>query len=288
MRPHALLRSILATALVACVPPDLGAGGSPTSASVGGGPAAASTTLQSSASGQTSGTGGSAGAGGAPAAPAPAPTDGPQLLSFTADAGQLTAGATVTFTAKLADPDGVGDVAGGSLTDELGAAYGAFLGTAQPGTYQLSISWAQIDQGHPIVLPRGATVTRTFTARFFDLESHGTQRSLMLTLTCHGLAACNGACVDPAQSPDVCSTCDPPCADGAACYLGQCAALTACAGKMTSCQLACAAAGMTCANQCQGGRGGVAYTHAACGGDPHPVLCGDPIFAYEASACCCF
>jgi len=274
-----LLVSALAGAATACSSPDAGTGGG-SAAGSGGGPGASSASLQSSASSSGGGASG-AGAGGT------APTNGPQLLAFGADVSTITAGGHVTFTAQLADPDGVGDIAGGSLVDDLGA-YGSFVGTAQPGTYQLSLSWAQINQARSIRFPSGATIERSFTARFFDHENHGAERSLTLTLTCHGLAACNGACVDPLQSPDACATCDPPCAGGDACYLGACAALSACQGTSTSCQLACAASGMTCANQCDGGRGGSAYPYAGCGGEPHAVLCGDPILAAGASQCCCF
>ena len=275
-----LFVAALSAAAAACSAPDDGAGGA------GGGHAAGSggSDVASSSGTQSSASSGSA----AGSASGGATTDGPQFLAFGTDVSMITAGEQVMFSATLADADGGGDIAGGTLVDQFGTAYGAFAKTAQEGGYQLSVSWPQIDEAEAILLPYGATVARTFTARFFDQEGHGTERSVMIRLTCNGLAACGGACVDTVQYPESCTTCSPACSDGAACFLGKCAALSACVGKMTSCQVACAAAGLTCANECDGGRGGIAYAHAGCAGESHPVLCGDSIFAYDAAECCCF
>src|SRR5690606_3063546 len=73
--------------------------------------------------------------------------DAPVILSLSSNVTQMTEGESVTFTAILTDPDGVSDIVGGSLLDAQGAVdFGPFVAAGQPGTYSITLSWAQIHQ----------------------------------------------------------------------------------------------------------------------------------------------
>ncbi|MBI3180038.1 MAG: hypothetical protein HYZ27_10280, partial [Deltaproteobacteria bacterium] len=67
-------------------------------------------------------------------------SDGPAFSSFDTNLTVLNETQTLVFSATLTDPDGVSDVAGGTLVDPLlGGAYGAFVAAASAGSYTLSL-----------------------------------------------------------------------------------------------------------------------------------------------------
>lgn len=186
---------------------------------------------------------------------------GPQILQFLTNVKTITEGEAVTFTAVVTDPDGVGDVIGGSLTSPDGQiAYGAFATSSEEGAYQLILSWAQIHQADPLSFETPSLV-RTFRAEFFDQSGKSAWKTADITLTCDdGIraapAACNGTCTDLANDSDHCSTCGNVCKvyqpgnlDVGACEQSTCPpTFVHCVSyqDFTSCADICASIGETC------------------------------------------
>jgi hypothetical protein len=167
-------------------------GGSTTGDSTTGG----STTGGSTTGGSTTGgstTGGSTTGG------------GPVILSFGTNVAQLTAGESVRFVAVVTLAAGLDHLVGGNLTDSTGKIqYGAFVATTQ-GSYQLDLSWSQINQAAPIDFT--SEDQRGFVATFFDLAGDQTTQTTMLRLHCNGIGACDGVCVDLMKDADNCGSC---------------------------------------------------------------------------------
>lgn len=148
----------------------------------------------------------------------------PQFLSFGTNVTKLDGGdpPLVTFTAVLTDPDGVDDLIGGSLLDESGAPYGAFVTSGQEGAYQMTVTWEDINTITAIDFAPGADGMRSFTAEFFDGAGHKATRNISLTLSCSGLAACDGRCREGRCGTqcvyfgdnDNCGACDNDCGNG--------------------------------------------------------------------------
>lgn len=121
---------------------------------------------------------------------------GPEILSFSATADEITEGDTITFTAIVTDEDGVDDLVGGQLiSEETSAVYGPFTSQGE-GTFSITLSWADLDAVVPIDFS-GANIPRTLTAEFFDTEGLRGATGFVLTLSCaRGLGASDGLCVD--------------------------------------------------------------------------------------------
>lgn len=191
---------------------------------------------------------------------------GPMFLSFSANVATLTQDESVTFTAILTDPDGVGDIVGGSLrsTDES-LEFGPFVAAGQPGTYSISLSWAQIHQTDPIEFD--AASPRAFRAVFFDQGSHKATEDASVELVCAGGAACGGVCTDLAVDGLNCGTCGLTCDGGEdACDSGACApSLSRCVNfdeGLATCSAVCQSAGETCVDQgCPGDVTVVTYSY---------------------------
>jgi hypothetical protein len=119
--------------------------------------------------------------------------EGPRYLQFSTNTTELHQDESVIVTAVLTDPDGVDDLIGGSLLDPGGASYGAFATSAAEGSYELTLSWDEIDAVAPIDF--ATSLSRTFQAKFFDVAGHEAIRSFSLTLACDsGGPACDGTC----------------------------------------------------------------------------------------------
>lgn len=119
------------------------------------------------------------------------------ILTLSTNSTTITDTSTLVFSAVITDPDGVDDVIGGVLIDAVTqGTYGAFQTAASEGAYTLSLSWSALNQVRPIDFdaePQGDNL-RVFTARFFDAEGATVERTLQITLTCNGRAACDGTC----------------------------------------------------------------------------------------------
>jgi hypothetical protein len=124
--------------------------------------------------------------------PPPDP-QGPQFLQLSTNISTVRDSDTVIFTAVLTDPDGIDDIIGGSLVNPGNeASYGSFQTSAAEGSYELSVSWGEINLVAPIDFASPAS--RPFTARFFDVAGHVSEKTVQLTLTCDGAPACDGSC----------------------------------------------------------------------------------------------
>lgn len=269
-----------------------------------GGNASTSTGTGTGGSGTTTGTG-TGGSGGATSSGSTSTSSGtggsttanqpPVILAFGTNVTSLTEAQTVKLTAVVTDPDGIDDVIGGTLLAEPGGAiYGAFATTAQEGSYEISLSWDQIDQVGSIDFAQGATQIRTFKAQFFDQGGHTVEKTVDLTLTCNGKAACSGACVDTQTDTKNCGSCGHGCTGGN-CASGKCPSLTGCLPKsnLTTCQSYCASQGMTCAGTCNnpygGGAtvGGLTFGNTTCTQYSGTTSCSASIVTVQGTRCCC-
>jgi hypothetical protein len=242
-------------------------------------------------SGQTGGSG--------PVGPGGGGTDpqAPQFLSFAANVSTLFEGESVIFTAVVTDPNGIDDVIGGSLRDDDGNTYGAFVTSGQEGAYEMTLSWGQIQQVAPIDFPYGSARTRTFVAEFFDADGHMATADTPLDLTCsNGVAGCDGDCVDTMNDFDACGSCDTSCGDdlclqGAFCDLGSCSGTPLdCSGLDTPCAAGtCNPANGTCQAQNLPNNTACADANACTANDScqNGVCSGTTIVAcIDADGCC--
>jgi hypothetical protein len=201
----------------------------------------------------------------------------PIILSFDSNVQAITQGEQVTFTAVVTDPDGAGDIAFGDLLGGgTGIVYGAFTAGAQQGTYELALSWSQINQLAPIDFGHGASEQRPFVGRFFDHAGRGAARTAAITLQCNGGAACSGTCVGGLEG------CGP--------------AWSACLphGTVTTCVDYCASVGSTCSGSCTNPYTGMpagvlTFDNATCTyyAPGFTLACAGDVFGYEATRCCC-
>jgi hypothetical protein len=181
---------------------------------------------------------------------------GPVFLSFSTNVGKITQGESVTFTALLTDPDGLDDIVGGSLlSEDEKIDFGPLIAAGQPGTYSISLSWAQIHQSDPISF-ENAQPARVFRARFFDQKGNQAASDAEILLTCAGGSACAGFCTDIDLDGMNCGSCSHACAS-MGCQGGSCAPnLSGCFEEMDgldSCSAICASFGEACAeSECMG------------------------------------
>lgn len=274
---------------------DEGAGGSTSSGTGGAGSSSSGSGTTGGAGGATTGsTSSSSTTTGSSSSGSPPVNQPPVILSFGTNVTSLTQGEQVTFSAVVTDPDGIDDVIGGTLLDAGGATYGAFGSSAQEGAYQMILSWDQLHQVAPINFAQGATATRTFKAQFFDQAGHTVEKTVDVTLTCNGKAACSGTCVDLMTSSQSCGTCGHACSGGN-CSQGKCPSLSGCLPKsnLTTCQNYCASQGKTCTNTCfnpyGGGAtvGGLTFGNTTCTQYSGTAACSASISTAQSSRCCC-
>lgn len=185
---------------------------------------------------------------------APADPDAPTILQFSANTEDLTTDGLVTFTAVVVDKQGIGDIIGGALETPAGRVYGAFATSADEGAYELTLSWATIDDTKDISFE--GTEDRTFVARFFDQAGLANTAETSLELYCEDAQeiACAGACTDLRDDHDNCGACGRQCVDvfdSGSCAGTVCRGATACelsAGLSATetCTEVCAAIGAVC------------------------------------------
>lgn len=172
----------------------------------------------------------------------------PMIVSLQTNVTQVTIGQSVIFTAVVTDPDGLDDIAGGTLSSLDGAiGYGPFMAAGQPGTYTIEISWDAMQQAESIDF-LDSELLRSFRVKFFDQAAHDVTETVELTLFCAEGSACKGVCVDIAVDSGHCGACENVCKDtcaDAACLpaLGEC--INEDAGFST-CNDYCASVGEAC------------------------------------------
>ncbi len=138
----------------------------------------------------------------------------PFFISFSTNVAQITDGESVIFTAIVSDPDGFGDIAGGTLFTQDGKfSYGPFVSAGQEGTYSITVSWAAIDQVEAIEF-ENFEVERVFRAEFFDKGGHKVAQETTIKLRCDGGGACGGGCKDFKTDGGNCGGCGVVCTNG--------------------------------------------------------------------------
>ena len=138
----------------------------------------------------------------------------PFFISFSTNVGQITDGESVIFTAIVSDPDGFGDIAGGTLFTQDGKfSYGPFVSAGQEGTYSITVSWAAIDQVEAIEF-ENLEEERVFRAEFFDKGGHKVAQETTIKLRCDGGGACGGGCKDFKTDGANCGGCGVVCTNG--------------------------------------------------------------------------
>ncbi|GEM_PF-6818936 len=122
----------------------------------------------------------------------------------------------VTFTANVLHPDDDA-VTGGWLTTLDDRSYRRFERTSV-SSFMVTLSWADIHAIEAIEF-RNDTL-RMFKAQFFDAFGRIGSRTITLGLTCDGLSACNGTCVDLSSDYANCGMCRFGCSTS--CVAGHC------------------------------------------------------------------
>ena len=172
----------------------------------------------------------------------------PFFLSFSTNVGTITDGESVVFTATVSDPDGLDDIAGGTLFTGDGAfSYGPFVAAGQEGTYSITVSWSAIDQVETIEF-ESVDMARTFRAEFFDTKGGSASKDTLITLSCPGGGACDGACKDFQVDGENCGAC------GKVCMAGCEDAM--CSPRLGEC-ISMVSGFPSCADYCQGGASSV-------------------------------
>jgi len=195
----------------------------------------------------------------------------PSILSFTANVSSITEGGSVTFSAVVTDPDGIADLAGGTLKDtDSGSTYGAFS-QVSGGSFTHAVTWQAMQAVNSISFT--TSMTRSFTAEFFDSTGKRGGSSTAMRLTCPagtnetaravggrcttecvtGTGRCASACIPMQSDPNNCGSCGRRCTapDGGttSCSGGQCS--TQCPSGTTPCNGRCVNT-QTDANACGG------------------------------------
>ncbi|MEZ4451251.1 MAG: hypothetical protein R3B09_17360 [Nannocystaceae bacterium] len=228
---------------------------------------------------------------------------GPVVVDFGTNVKAITEGESVIFTATLTDPDGPDDIQGGSLksADEA-VTYGAFNDLGN-GTYELTLSWAAIDQA--IGIEFTGTDSVDFKAVFFDNEGHKGFATTSISLNCgdeYAVIACDGHCVHADVDEDNCGTCGNACAQGVDCNFGSCEVefgqcLLTAGTSYKSCAEYCGAQGEGCAAECDFGISVWVWSDVtSCNGDlydfsTYDSACEDdyyfdPMYTKSIKCCC--
>lgn len=142
----------------------------------------------------------------------------PRFITFDSNVRRITEGEAVRFTAVVTDPDGIDDLIGGTLRDPVSrGTYGSFTTSAAEGSYQIEVTWADVQFVRPIDFTR--ETMRAFEAEFFDQDGNRVVDTINVTLYCDDgdiPAACNGQCRDLSTLDD-CGACDNECIPNAVC-----------------------------------------------------------------------
>lgn len=146
----------------------------------------------------------------------PAPSDGPKILSLGTNVSSISENESFRVVAVVTDGSGLSNLAGGDLSSPDGKTkYGAFQ-SSQPGSYEIDLSWNQLNQTQSIDF--GTDAKRSFTATFYNSKGQKVTQNVDITLTCKPgtgpVSACGGKCL---AAGAMCST-------GKICVTGVCQA----------------------------------------------------------------
>ena len=204
-----------------------------------------------SPSGVPEASGASSDAGGTLPTPTPmpdaGPTDAAPVVTLSLSPTQITSGQAVTFHAIVSEPKGIANIRDGLLQDDQGGSYGSFKAGSAPSTFDLTLTWAELNHVRTIAFAAPST-SRTFLAQFTNLQGKSGSATQSLSLSCGNAhsGACGGTCVDFNGNAN-CGGCGKTCAAGVACRQGSCnyPRWSTCTDRGT------VSATLTCAQQCQ-------------------------------------
>ncbi|MBS2027101.1 MAG: hypothetical protein JST54_04280 [Deltaproteobacteria bacterium] len=146
----------------------------------------------------------------------------PQIESLTANPTTIGPGGSTVISAIVSDPDGLSDLAGGTLAAPSGSGtYGAFSTPGGQGTFTFTLSWSELQSVSAFEIPAGGK-SISVSATFFDNHGHSTTQTLNLTAACSpsGDATCSGSCTDLQTDPNNCGSCGNVVASGGSCVNG--------------------------------------------------------------------
>jgi hypothetical protein len=217
----------------------------------------------------------------------------PRFITFNTNVRRITEGQTVRFTAVVTDPDGIDDLIGGTLRDEVSAnTYGSFTTSAAEGSYQLELTWDEIDRVRAINFTD--ELERVFEAEFFDVAGNRTTQTIAVTLFCDDgplAGACDGDCRS-FTSRSNCGACDNACIPQAQCDLDGATYACECPAGWGVCDGACVDLSLTtscgaCDVDCTSADGlGVCVAGVGCACAPGFTLCGGECVNTFSSASC--
>lgn len=141
-----------------------------------------------------------------------APPGSPSVTSLTVSPTTFDPTTTGEFRATVTDPQGLGNITGGTLRDPVsGDSYGDFAGSN--GTYTITLSWDDINNVREIDAAAGGSL-RIFEAVFTDMSGNTATRQVSATMSCGaGMATCgSGECVS-LTSITACGSCANDCTD---------------------------------------------------------------------------
>ena len=182
--------------------------------------------------GAVGGTGGGSGSSGAAGTSGGAGTGGsnpgsPQIVSATTDIPTLSTDNVVTITVVATDPDGLADLAGGSVVHPGGGTYGALQAGSTAGSFSLALVWTEVNAVSPITTEGTKAAARTLEIQIFDREGNRATTPLTIMLHCSAVfsTACAGNCSNINNNDFDCGiTCDNrrACTAPATCENGVC------------------------------------------------------------------
>lgn len=135
--------------------------------------------------------------------------DAPRIIDLSINTTTATPSTLLVISAIVTDPDGIDDLIGGTLKSPTGASYGSFQTSAAEGSYQLNLTWNQLNAVQSIVFEQ--PLNRELVAEFYDQTGNKVQRSLSITIACESSseAACSpGVCTDLLTSKEHCGSCN--------------------------------------------------------------------------------
>ena len=185
------------------------------------------------------------------------------IVSLSSTSTKLTGGtpttgesSTTSIVAIVTDTRGLDSIAGGTLLDENGATYAAFVASADKSTFTASLTWDQVTQAVPITYD-GTATTRKFIAKFFDNRGGSVTSDIKLDLACRDAdgiqSACSGKCVNKTDDGENCGACGKVCKPGFVCDGSQCETIFSCYRARA------AGPGSTCAQMCRERRQSCGY-----------------------------
>ncbi len=191
--------------------------------------------------------GGAAGTGGGVAG---TPNRPPVIAQLSWSSPTVYPSGSSVLTATVTDPDGPGNLAGGSLHLTTGALVGSFSGAV--GNYTYVLNWQNLPTSVTTFGIAGRSLE--LEARFFDAASATATQRTTISLDCGGFndSACSGQCFNLAADQNNCGQCGRPVPNNGTCNNG----IPECLSGQTDCSGNCVYLNTddincgTCGNSC--------------------------------------